>query len=92
MEQLEIFELNANVPYKALELSSARRKKKVNSELWILLNEWRKQLVMLPEEVVEKTHENSTHFTLASNQRTAKIQGGTSIIDPLACVFQGNMK
>jgi hypothetical protein len=42
MEQLEIFELNSNVPDKALELSSAKRKRQVKSESGIPLNEWRK--------------------------------------------------
>eukprot|EP00957_Ditylum_brightwellii_P095629 7285657-Ditylum_brightwellii.AAC.1 len=38
--------------------------KKVKSESGIPLNEWRKQLAMLPEEVVENTLENSTPFYL----------------------------
>ena len=72
MEKLEIFELNSRIPDKALENSSARRKKKVKSPSGISLSEWQKRFAMLPEEVVKKTLENSTHFYLiieAENQQ-----------------------
>eukprot|EP00957_Ditylum_brightwellii_P092245 7022595-Ditylum_brightwellii.AAC.1 len=65
MEKLETFELNSHVSDKALELSSMRRKKKVESPSDIPLCEWQKRLAMVPEEVINKTLENSTYFYLS---------------------------
>eukprot|EP00957_Ditylum_brightwellii_P100654 7672083-Ditylum_brightwellii.AAC.1 len=65
MEKLEMFELNSHFPNKALELSSMRREKKVKSLSDIPLSEWQKQLAMVPEEVINKILENSTHFYLS---------------------------
>eukprot|EP00957_Ditylum_brightwellii_P043020 3259076-Ditylum_brightwellii.AAC.2 len=65
MEKLEKFDLNSNVPDKALEMPSAWRKKKIKSESGILISVWKKRFTMLPDEVVEKTLENSTHFYLS---------------------------
>eukprot|EP00957_Ditylum_brightwellii_P131500 10029947-Ditylum_brightwellii.AAC.1 len=65
MESLEIFELNSPVPDKAFETSQSQQQRKVKSPSGIPISEWRKQFAMLPEEVVEKTLENSTHFYLS---------------------------
>eukprot|EP00957_Ditylum_brightwellii_P182348 13891678-Ditylum_brightwellii.AAC.1 len=72
MEKSEIFELNSHVPDKALNISSARRKKKVKLPSGILIIEWQKHFAMLPEEVVEKILENSTHFYLSIGAENRK--------------------
>eukprot|EP00957_Ditylum_brightwellii_P032253 2443817-Ditylum_brightwellii.AAC.1 len=48
----------------AMETGTCRRKKKLNSNMDIPMQEWRKCLAMLPEEVVRKMLENSTNFYL----------------------------
>eukprot|EP00957_Ditylum_brightwellii_P121437 9261458-Ditylum_brightwellii.AAC.1 len=64
LESLETFELNSPIYDMAMETGTCRRKKKWNSITDIPMQEWRKHLAMLPEEVVRKTLENSTNFYL----------------------------
>eukprot|EP00957_Ditylum_brightwellii_P131290 10013147-Ditylum_brightwellii.AAC.1 len=64
LESLETFELNSPIHDMAMESSTCRRKKKWNSNMDILMQEWRKHPAMLPEEVVMKTLKNSTKFYL----------------------------
>lgn len=59
LEELECFELNS--PYPSFTTTTRRNKKKLLPED-VPMEEWRKRLAMLPEDVVHKTLENTTHF------------------------------
>ena len=61
---MEIYELNSLIPDMAFNIGTARRKKKFKSPSDILMGEWRKRFVMLPDQVVDKTLENSTCYYL----------------------------
>eukprot|EP00957_Ditylum_brightwellii_P021484 1620573-Ditylum_brightwellii.AAC.1 len=51
LESLETFELNSPIHDMAMKTGTFRRKKKWNSNKDIPMQEWRKRLAMLPEEV-----------------------------------------
>eukprot|EP00957_Ditylum_brightwellii_P182530 13904300-Ditylum_brightwellii.AAC.1 len=48
----------------AFDIGTARRKKKFRSPSNISMNKWRKRFAMLPDQVVDKTLENSTCYYL----------------------------
>eukprot|EP00957_Ditylum_brightwellii_P185259 14107214-Ditylum_brightwellii.AAC.1 len=55
LEELEIIELNSPVPGMAMDMNSIRRKKKWRRHNGVTLEEWRKGLAVLPEDVIKKT-------------------------------------
>eukprot|EP00957_Ditylum_brightwellii_P162721 12391937-Ditylum_brightwellii.AAC.1 len=55
LEDLKIIELDSPVPDMAMDMNSIRRGKKGGAHHGVLLEEWRKRLALLPEEVVKNT-------------------------------------
>ena len=63
--ELEIFELNTPTPDEAFRSHyTSRRRKKLTLPADLPFSEWEKRLALLPEEVIQKTLQNTTHFYL----------------------------
>ena len=62
LEELDFFELNSPTPPKIWEpiINHRAHKKILPSNL--PLSEWKKRLAMLPDEIIQKTIENTTQF------------------------------
>eukprot|EP00957_Ditylum_brightwellii_P073398 5577798-Ditylum_brightwellii.AAC.1 len=55
LEELEIIELKPPVPDMAMDMNLIRRGKRGRIHNGVTLEEWRKRLTMLPEDIVKKT-------------------------------------
>eukprot|EP00957_Ditylum_brightwellii_P041574 3149164-Ditylum_brightwellii.AAC.1 len=62
LEDLEIIQLNSPVPDMAMDMNLIKRGKKGRVYHGVMLEEWRKRLAMLSEEVVKKTLPNCTNL------------------------------
>eukprot|EP00957_Ditylum_brightwellii_P172542 13135976-Ditylum_brightwellii.AAC.1 len=62
LEKLEIIELNSPIPDMTMEMNLIRREKKGRMHNGVTLEEWRKRLAMLPEDMVKKIFSNCTNL------------------------------
>eukprot|EP00957_Ditylum_brightwellii_P011816 891034-Ditylum_brightwellii.AAC.1 len=62
--ELEMYELNSPISDMAFNIGTARRKKKFKAPSDILMDKWRKRFAILPDQVVDKTLENSACYYL----------------------------